>query len=214
MAKATLWRANWPAWFVNTATRPVFGTNIKVGLYTSTWSPSPDTATGYSNTNELATENGYTRNAKAVTSAAVTYVAAASLGAWQTGAAYNVGDVIKGSGSGAGKVYRCLVAGTSGSVEPSWTGVTGERIQDNATAVYWGECGAGVLKFDFDDVVWDNLTGKLTFRYAAFYDDNATQPETKPYICYVDFETDQESGTSGSLTLIVDALGQIVMPMY
>jgi hypothetical protein len=89
----------------------------------------------------------------------------------------------------------------------------GERIQDNATAVYWGEIGAGIVKTGCANPFWTN-TGILTCRFAAFYDSSATQPVSNPYVCYINFGTDQSSGSSGTFTLTLDALGQIVFPMY
>jgi hypothetical protein len=171
----------------------------------------PGTQTGYSNANELSTAYGYTQGGIAIASPTSTEVEAASLTAWTTGTAYNIGDTVNGASSGAGHVYRCLVGGTSGS-SVTFAGAIGEKVSDGTCS--WGECGLGVVKIGCANLVI-TVTGVVgPFQYAAFYDSVATQPVSNPYVCYVNFGSTQQSGSSGTLTLSLDALGQILWPIY
>ena len=206
---ANLWRANLKGLFggaINWSSD-----TIKCALYTSDWTPAPDTETGYSNTNELTTENGYTQGGATLASKTNTYAAANSYAqVWTAETAYSVGDIVRPT-VGNGHVYRCTAAGTTGASEPTWPTDIGATVEDGTAT--WAECGYGVLNIGAANPSWE-VSGVLSFRYVAFYDDSATSPATKPYLAYIDFGGNQSSGSSGTLTITIDANGILVFPLY
>lgn len=56
-----------------------------------------------------------------------------SRGVWQPGRAYSAGEICKTSDIASHKYAECTVAGTSGSVEPTWPAV-GETVTDGSVA--------------------------------------------------------------------------------
>ena len=75
------------------------------------------------------------------------------------------------------------------SYEVSGTGYTadGEALTTKAINVVGA---SNEIRLDADDVTWTSST--ITARYAVVYKDTGTDG-TSPLICYVDFESDQES---------------------
>ncbi len=209
---ANLWRANLPAMFMPSSGGINWASDtINCALYTSTWTPTPDVATGYSSTNELATGSGYTQGGVALGSKTSSYTAANSYGqTWAASTAYNIGDIVRPT-AGNGHLYQCAIAGTSGGSQPTWPTTRGGSVTDGG--VTWVECGYGVLSISAASPSW-TVTAALSFRYAAFYDATATLPVAKPFILVVDFGATQTGPTSGTLSLPIDANGLIIIPVY
>jgi hypothetical protein len=206
---ARLWRANLTGLFggdIDWASD-----TIKCALYASGWTPTPDTQTGYAATNELPTANGYTQGGATLAAKTNTYTPADSYAqVWAAATAYSVGDIVRPS-TGNGHVYRCTAAGATGGTEPTWPTDIGATVTDGT--VTWAECGYGVLNIGAANPSW-TVTGVLTFRYVAFYDDTAALPVNKPYLAYIDFGADQSSGSSGVLTITIDVNGILAFPLY
>jgi hypothetical protein len=61
---------------------------------------------------------------------------------WEAGKAYSYGDVVVPTTANQnGRMFRCIKAGTSASIEPSWTPYYYGRVSDGSTLI-WQECGA------------------------------------------------------------------------
>lgn len=210
---ANLWRANTPGMICPAANSINWtGDTIKCALYTSTWTPTLDTATGYSNTNEVGTANGYTQGGVAVASKTNTYTAASAYSQqWAANTAANVGDIVRPT-TGNGHVYMCVSAGATGATQPTWTTTRG-ATQPTDGGVTWVEAGLGVIALSCAAPSW-TVTGAIAFRYAVFYDATATSPVANPYIVVVDFGTSQTGPSTGTLSFPVDANGVIVLPVY
>lgn len=182
--------------------------NVKVGLTTVTWSPNIDTAAYYSDvTNELTTAGGYTAGGQALASPTFAYVPAASATAWVTATAYQLGDIIR-KVSTNGHIYMCVVAGTSGGAEPTWTTTRG-ATQPTDGGVTWIECGRGFLQFDANDPTWNPAT--FTCRKAFYYYNTGTAA-TSPMFAMVDFGSDQ-APSGVPFTIQLDSTGIFVIPV-
>ena len=72
---------------------------------------------------------------------------------WRDTHAYAVGDICVPSIIGDSRMMECIVAGTSGSTEPSW-GTVGQTTPD------------GAVKWIIGDIRDRNLVGDVVFRYA------------------------------------------------
>ena len=67
----------------------------------------------------------------------------ATINAWQAATAYSVGDVVRPA-TWNNRLYRCVVGGTSGGTEPSFSATIGTETTDNG--VTWQACAVGPLK--------------------------------------------------------------------
>lgn len=145
--------------------------------------------------------------------------------AWAASTAYSVGDYVIPT-TANGHIYKCTVAGTSGSSEPVWPTTDGNIVVDGG--VTW-ECVAngdlayhevtgtgytaggqeianktlsqanGVTTFDGDNVSWANST--LTARYAVVY-----EAASKILLAYQDFG-ENKSSSSGTFEIQWNAEG-------
>lgn len=161
--------------------------------------------------NELATGSGYTANGLALTTKAMSVVAANS---WTkvaaTSTAYNVGEIVRPS-AGNTYVYRCSVAGTSGGSAPTWPTTVGATVTDGG--VTWTNVGRYVVKFTSDAAVWAAAFDAGPFRYAVMYDRTPATDATRPLIGVITYGSDQTGG-SGSFTLTPDAdAGWVAIPV-
>jgi len=179
---------------------------IRCMLTTSSYTPNLDTHDYVDDVDNEVAGAGYVAEGAALANAAVTYTAAASLTAWQASTAYVVGDLVRKATTN-GHVYRCIVAGTSDSGEPTWPTVGGQTVADNT--VTWAECGAGVIKLDADDVSWASST--ITARYAVIYVDTGTT-STSALIVLINFGEDKSS-SNGTFQITFDADGIAYIPV-
>lgn len=174
---------------------------IKAMLLTSSYTPDVD-AHNYKDdlTNEV-TGTGYTAAGATVTSPTMTYTAAASATAWQASHAYAVNDTVR-KVSNNGHVYRCIVAGTSSSSEPTWPTGPGATVTDGS--VTWAEAGKGFIMIDCDDPTWSAST--ITARYCVLYDSSPSTDATRPLIALLDLGQDFSS-SSATFTVTINSNG-------
>lgn len=175
---------------------------IKLMLLTSSHTPNLDTHAYKSDLTNEVSGTGYTAGGATLASKTQTVVAANS---WSTAransTAYQVGDVVRPA-TGNGHLYRCIIAGTSGSSVPTWPTVSGQTVTDGS--VTWAEIGRAVIVFDAADPSWANST--ITARYGVAYDDSPATDATKPLLALYDFGADQIS-SNGSFSLTIAASG-------
>jgi len=183
---------------------------VKVRLMSSSYAVNLDTHEVYADLTNEVSGTGYSAGGATVGTKTLTYTAANSWSPiWVAATSYTAGDVIKPI-SGNGKLYVAITTGSShATTEPVWTTVLyDEQPADNT--VTWSCIGSGIT-------VWDSADpsggpgGTITgIRYAALYDDTATD---KPLLVYVDFGADQaiNNGTF-SIALTSTGWGHIFAP--
>jgi len=175
--------------------------SLKVALHTSSY--TPDTA-GDEFQSVLGNETsgtGYTAGGITLTAIAEAIVDDAAATAWGATTAYDVGDLVR-PGSANGYIYRCIIAGTSGGSEPTWTTTVGRDLTDNTAT--WENVGTQYVKLDGNDVSWTPST-TISARYAVVYVDGANG--TADFVIgYVDFGT-TESSSNGDFDINWHATG-------
>ena len=175
--------------------------NVKLALMTSSYAVNLDTHDFFNDITNEVVGAGYTAGGGVLDTFAVTYVADSSATAWQASTAYQVGDVVRPTAAN-GHVYKCITAGTSHTVEPTFpTGVNDQVLETGG--VEWVEYGLGYIKIDADDETWANST--ITARFAAIYYSTGTST-TSPLLLYNDFGSDQIS-SNGNFTVQFDPTG-------
>lgn len=181
---------------------------FKATLHTSAYTPNYGTNAFQSDlTNELTTAGGYTAGGATLTSVSASLVAAASLVAWAATTAYVVGNVRR-KVTADGRVYICVVSGTSGGTEPTWVTTPGGTTTDGT--VTWAEAGTNVLKLTGTIPTWASAT--FTARYCVIADTTSGVSTTNPLVCCVDFGTDL-SPSAGNFTVTLDGDGAMVIPI-
>lgn len=175
---------------------------IKASLHTATYSPNRDTHETKADLTNEVTGTGYSAGGVTLGSKTITYTAANSWAtAHATTTAYVVGDIVRPA-AGNGHLYRCIVAGTSGGVAPTWPTVSGQTVTDGT--VTWAEIGSGVVQVDAADPSWTTATIS-GIRYMVIYKDSGTA-NTSPLLFLIDFGSDQQV-TNGTFTAQLPALG-------
>lgn len=175
---------------------------ILVGLLSATASPSQ--AHEFFNdlsANELS-GSGYSR--QTLGSKTNTVTAADSWATtWAASTAYTVGDVVRPT-TGNGHLYRCVVAGTSGTTEPTWPTAGGQTVVDSGAT--WAEVGVAVVALDAADPTWTASGGSLEPRYAVYFV-SGTAGTADYLIGYEDFGAAQTVADGATLTVQHDADG-------
>ena len=184
--------------------------DIRMALLASSYTPDLDAHDFWNDASaDEVSGTGYTANGEALASKTLTVTAADSWGTtWAASTAYSVGDIIRPT-SGNGYVYRCVVAGTSGGSEPTFSTVAYQTTTDNT--VTWATIGVVVIQFDAANVSWASST--ITARYAIIYDRTPATDATRPLIWLIDFESDQ-STTNGTFQVNINSLGLGVMTSF
>lgn len=180
---------------------------INAMLVTSSYSPNYDTDHFVSaiRANEVAASGSYAANGSAVAFTA-SYTAAAAATARANSTAYSVGEIVR-PGTSNGHVWRCVVAGTSTSSEPSamttFSGAPGQTVTDGS--VTWAECGRGYVKLvpSVSSVSWTSAT--ITARYLVFADFNPGTDAGRQLLASIDFGSDKTS-TASTFTAAFDSL--------
>lgn len=152
---------------------------------------------------ELATGGGYTAGGWALTEVAPALTAANSWAAtWAASAAVETDYVVRPT-TGNSYLYRCVVAGTTGSTQPTWPTTVGASVVDNG--VTWENVGVAAIVIDAADVTQASFTAG-PFRYGVIADYTPGTAATRRLIGLIDFGSDQ-SGNGGTFTLAFDAQG-------
>lgn len=176
---------------------------IKCALATSSYSPNLDTHEVFSDVTNEVSGTGYTAGGATLGTKTIVYTAANSWGTpWAASTGYVIGDVVRPT-TGNGHLYRCVVAGTSHSAEPTWGLVAQRETAEGAGAVRWTEMGRGMTQIDSADVSWAAST--ITARWGIVYKDTGTA-STSPVLLLVDFDGNI-STTAGTFLITVPALG-------
>lgn len=165
---------------------------IKYALLTSSATPALGTNEFFDDLDgdEVANGNGYTTGGATLGSKTVTTIDDASVTAWAGSTAYVVGDIVRPT-SADGHIYRCVVAGTSHSVEPTWVTTYGRETAETSGSVVWANFGDSYLRYDAANVSLTSST--ITARYGVVYVAGST-PGTDDYlIALLDFGQDEES---------------------
>jgi len=172
---------------------------IKCALFTSSLTPNLDTDEVFSATNEVA-GTGYSAGGATLGSKTITYTAANSWGtAWAGTTAYAVGDIVRPT-TGNGHLFRCVVAGTSHSAEPSWVTTPQRETAEGSGAVRWVEVGRGMVQIDSADISWASST--ITARWGIIYKSGGGDP----LLALIDFDGNV-STTNGTLLITLPVLG-------
>lgn len=67
---------------------------------------------------------------------------------WQASTSYSLGDLVRSSDTADNNIYKCVVAGQSGSGEPTWSTTRGTTTTDNAAT--WMAIGAYTISTTVD----------------------------------------------------------------
>lgn len=186
----------------------IYGTDeMKAMLVTNSY--SPDYAANQYKSDVVAYETsgaGYTAGGVALAGKTLSVVAAGSWSRqWAATTAYLVGQIIRKPTSN-GHLYRCIVAGTSASSEPTFPTVSGQIVTDGT--VTWAECGVSAIVFNCTSpIAWTGLT--LSFRYVVVYDNASGADATRPLLCCLDMGA--QSFTGGTLNVVIPTEGLAVM---
>src|SRR5512136_542482 len=155
MAGGALWNGN---------------TDLHVTLHTNAYTPDRANDRFVSDlSDELPTGGGYTVGGVKLTGASVgTYSAYTWPIAWQPNHAYNQSELVTPAIPN-GLVYRLIISGTSGAVEPAWTSQVGLCLTDNTAQ--WVATGAYVVQMNANDLVpaWSLFTAG-PFRHVVISD--------------------------------------------
>ena len=167
--------------------------NIVVTQHTSGYTPNLDTDAYVSNlTSEVVTGNGYTQGGIALSGKSVTYTPANSwTQIWTPSTPYVVGQVVRPV-TGNGQLFQCVVAGTSGSSQPTWPAF-GLDVTDSG--VSWVAIGAGMVTWNASNIAWTGYSG--TLRYLVVSDRQTGVASTSPLLGLLDLGT-TTTGSGGN----------------
>jgi hypothetical protein len=117
--------------------------------------------------------------------------------------AYVVGDLVRPS-SANGYIYRCIVAGTSGTGEPSWTTSPGLDTEADDATLIWENVGTSYVKLDADNMQWAAST--LDADYGVIYAKGGTPGTDDFLIALIDFDG-TETSSAGDFDVVFDDNG-------
>lgn len=119
--------------------------------------------------------------------------------AWAATTAYAVGQVVRPSATN-GYIYRCAVAGTTGSTPPTWPTVFGQDVTDGS--VTWVNCGSSITVFTALAQTFTAASGTLSPTCAVIYDAQSGTPSTEPLVTLSTFAS---TPTATSVTVNPDS---------
>lgn len=180
---------------------------VKYALVESGYTPNLETHEFWSTSVESNEESadGYTAGGATLASKTNTVVDDASVSAWASATAYEVGDIVR-PGTANGRIFVCAVAGTSGGSEPSFGSTALRETSDNG--VIWVYIGGSYVALDAANPSWTAGSGAtITARYGVMYVDGAT-PGTDDYLLAVaDFESDRSASDGGTFEVQFHSTG-------
>lgn len=178
-------------------------TGLKMALMGTGFS-FDDTHDGWADisANDYGSATGYTAGGEALTTKAVTETDSSALTARADSTAYAVGDIVR-TGTDSGRVFLCVVAGTSAGTEPAGMATSDflERVTDNT--VTWINIGSAITIYDADAVSWTGLDQTGTVGAVIYNDDGVNEP----LLVFIDFETTE---TPTDLTVTPPGEGYMV----
>lgn len=173
---------------------------LKLGLLTSSASPSLGTWVHWSDVTNETTGTGYSAGGVTVSTPTHVITAANSWGtAAATSTAYTAGQIVRPS-SGNGFLYRCVTAGTSGGSAPSWPTTVGLDVTDGSAV--WVNAGESITVYSTASASWSTAT--ISAQYGVLYDANSGTASTEPLIALINFGT-TISSTANTFTVPPDA---------
>jgi hypothetical protein len=175
---------------------------IKVALCTSAYTPDQDGHDFFNDITNEVTGTGYTAGGAALGSITWATTAANSWTAYAVSTAYTVGQVRRPT-TGNGFLYKCIVAGTSFSSEPTWPTTPGDVVTETG-GVKWANIGTSISVWDAADPTWASST--ITARGAVVYE-NVGSAATDNLCCYLDFGSNITStAATFTVTLPIEGL--------
>ena len=188
-----------------------WGTSCKMGLLTSSYTPSLTNHVFWSDVNANETSGtGYTAGGAALsTPTHVEYYSGASgtgtqwSPAWVTATQHVVGDIIRQvTVTSPPYLFQAVSTsgtGTTGASEPTWPTTPGNTVVDNSGAnqIIWSNLGQSVTVYSSANFQWTSST--FSAAYGVIYYNTGTA-STSPLICLVNFGGTL-SPSSGTLTV-------------
>lgn len=148
---------------------------------------------------------GYTAGGDTITTATIVETDSSALTARANSTAYVKGDVRR-TGTDSGRVFLCVVAGTSAGSEPGGMATLGTFREITDGSVVWVNVGSAITALDGDAVSWTGLDQGGT--NAAVIWKDTTVAGTSPLLGYIDFETTE---TPTDLTITPPAEGYLFL---
>lgn len=180
--------------------------SLAVTLHTSIYVPDRGNHRWVSDlTNELPTGGGYTVGGVNLSNAlSATYSAYSWPIVWQPNYAYSQSELVRPTVAN-GLVYRLIIPGTSGAVEPAWTTQVGLCLTDGTAQ--WVATGAYVVQLSADDLVpgWAGFTGG-PFLHIVISDRKTGSPSTQSLIGVFTMPSDQ-LGSGADLSIVFSPTG-------
>lgn len=149
--------------------------------------------------------DGYTAGGVALASKTNTHTDSSALTAWAASTAYVAGDVRRAT-TDNGHCFRCTVAGTSHSAEPTWQTGTLRETSETSGTVKWVEFGAGIVVISAANPSWGPGASITGIRYGVIYERQSGTDASRMLIAHLDFgQTEQVS--NGTFTITIPATG-------
>jgi len=173
---------------------------MKCALTTASHTPNLDTHEAFSDLTNEVVGTGYTAGGATLGTKTITYTAANSWATvWTSAGVHEVGDIVRPT-SGNGHLFRCVVAGTSHTVEPTWVVTPQRETAEGAGTVRWVEIGRGMVQMDCADISW--TTSTITARWGHIYKSGGGDP----LMALLDFDG-SISTTAGTFLITIPVLG-------
>jgi hypothetical protein len=186
--------------------------SVVATMHTSSYVPNLDTHAHVSDlSNEVPAGAGYSTGGLLLSGKGAAYLPAGSWpDAWQPVSAYSLGQIVRPVLSPA-LIFRCVVAGTSGSVAPAWPVTTGLTVTDGGAT--WLAIASGAVVLTAANLQWFSFTA--TFRYIVLSDRTPALATAQPLIALADMGGNV-SGSGGNFDVLFDSASGsgIVIPLW
>lgn len=207
MAVTTRWYPQGLGALANAATDWDTATNIKVALMGTgfTYNDTHDFWNDVS-ANDYGSSTGYTAGGSNITGRAIVETDSSALTARANTTAYAIGDMRR-TGTDSGRVFLCVVAGTSAGAEPGGMATLGTLREITDGSVVWVNVGSAVLILDGNAVSWTGLDQDGTIGSVIYHDTGTAG--TSSLLGYIDFGATE---TPTDLTITPPAEGYLAIP--
>lgn len=156
--------------------------------------------------NDYSSATGYTAGGETLTTRAITQTDSSALTARANSTAYSIGDIVR-TATDSGRVFLCVVAGTSNATEPAGMPTLGTLREIADSGVTWVNVGRAVTILDADPESWTGLDQTGTVGAVIWHD--TTVATTSPLLCYIAFG---QTETPTDLTVTPPAEGYMMIP--